>query len=99
MGVCLWVPNCLDCTIETQATITTGIELAMNISTCCCRVGNCTLLHRLTMTFVCNANIGSTIGYRLLLWYPYQISVHAKIPYQYSSTADRAVNCILTNNQ
>ena len=60
MGVyikCLWVSNCLDFTIETQAIY----HHKQSTYTCC---DKCTLL------FQClnyNANIGSAIGYRLLL--------------------------------
>ena len=74
----LWVPNCLDCTIETQAVYHHRQSIAMNTCTCCCRVGKCTLL-----TIMQISDRLSVIG--LFWWHQYRISVHAKNPYRYTS--------------
>ena len=50
----------------------------MNIYTCCCRVGKCTLL-----TIMQISDRPSVIGF--FWWHQYRISVHAKNPYRYTS--------------
>ena len=73
------MPNCLDCTIETQAGYHHRQSTAMNTCTCCCRVGKCTLL-----TIMQISDQLSVIGF--FWWHQYRISGHAKNPYRYTST-------------
>ena len=80
------MPNCLDCTIETQAVYHHHRQsIAMNTCTCCCRVGKCTLL-----TIMQISDRLSVIG--LFWWHQYRISVHAKNAYWYTSNINRVRN-------
>ena len=86
------MPNCLDCTTETQAVYHHRQSIAMNTCTCCCRVGKCTLL-----TIIQISDRLSVIGF--FWWHQYRISVHAKNPHRYTSNINDIIGGISSNTR